>query len=150
MSSLYSSHSDTAPTPQYTYEDWSKAVSEFFFRTRHGQRPVYLQVDRDTISEIGASIGVTQEQAEVEFVRTVRGRLCGSSYDTNPFKNFIRLTKKWEISTLPNDSSAAPPFMGLLGLCVLAASQMSMDPDKGVSSSNYYVRLNGLLGLGSD
>lgn len=150
MRSSLSMGSGVSLVNQTTYEVWSQALSEFFFHPKHAQRPVYLQVDRETMPIIGAKIGVAQHQAETEFAEVVRSRLCKKTYDPNPFKKIIRQTDVWKTYTLQRNPSSFPPFVGLLALCVLAASRMSNDPDKGISSGNYYVWLNELLGLRSE
>ena len=150
MRSTSSYSSSELSASQTTYEIWSQALSEFFFHPKRAQRPVYLQVDRETMPIIGAKIGVAGDLAETEFAEAVRSRLCKKTYDPNPFKNIIRQTAVWKTYWLPRNPSLFPPFVGLLGLCVLAASRMSNDPEKGISSGNYYVWLNELLGLRSE
>ena len=150
MRSSSSTGSGGSSANQTTYEVWNQTLSEFFFHPKRAKRPIYLQVDRETLPIIGAKIGVAQDQAEIEFAQAVRTRLVEKWFDPNPFKSIIRQTYVWKTNTLGRNPTAFPPFVGLLGLCVLAASRMSNDPDKGISSSNYYVWLNELLGLRSE
>ena len=101
---------------QTKYEIWNQVLSEFFFHSKHAQRPVYLQVDRETLPIIGAGVGVTQGQAESEFAQAVRTRLVEKWFDPNPFKNIIRQTYIWKTNTLGRNPTAFPPFVGLLVL----------------------------------
>jgi len=126
------------------YEEWNRALAQFFYNPVSTGRPAYLQLDSDTLRDIGPYAGVRPAQAEVSFVEAVRSQLRTEQRD--PFVQFLRGRRSWR-RQLEQDPTTPPPFLGLLGACVLAASRMCSDPSRGVRSSNYYVRLNELLGL---
>lgn len=127
------------------YEEWNAAISGFFFPATAAGKPGYLQVDGDTLREVGPRAGVGPEHAEGSFIRAVRSRV--SRGGTNPFARFLWL-ENWR-AQVRVDPSVPPPFLGLMGLCVLAASRMAADPEAGITAGNYYARLNDLLGLDS-
>jgi hypothetical protein len=126
-----------------SYEVWNEAIANFFYTPAAAGQPAYLQVDRDTLCEIGPHAGVESDLAEEMFVQAVRSKL--STGRANPFVAFLWLDG-WRKRARSNPT-APPPFVGLLSICVLAASRMANDPDAGMRSSNYYRRLNKLLGL---
>lgn len=126
------------------YEQWNRVLSAFFFPAEASNQPVYLQVDKDTLEELGPRAGANPEQAETSFVQAVRSKV--SAGGTNPFVRFLWLDG-WR-RRVRTDPSASPPFIGLLGLCVFAASKMANDPEAGITGANYYARLNEMLGLG--
>jgi hypothetical protein len=125
------------------YEKWNKVLSGFFFPAEASHQPVYLQVDKDSLGELGPPAGVAPEQAEASFVRAVRSKV--SVGGANPFVKFLWMDS-WR-KRVRVDPAAPPPFVGLLGLCVFAASKMANDPGAGITGANYYARLNELLGL---
>jgi hypothetical protein len=128
-----------------SYEAWNRAIADSFFNSSAAHRPIYLQLDSETLCDIGARMGIVPESAESLFVRAVRERLQTEYADT--FAIFRRRTTTWQALDLKPNPQSPPPFIGLLGLCVLAASHMTNDDVRRVSSANYYVWLNELLGL---
>lgn len=125
------------------YEQWNIAISGYFFSTSGAGQPAYLQVDGDTLREVGPRAGASPEQAEESFVRAVRSKV--SRGGANPFVWFLWL-EDWR-KQLRTEPATPPPFVGLLGLCALAASRMAADPEARIAAGNYYARLNELLGL---
>ncbi len=127
------------------YKDWNKAISEYFYNPRFVDKPVYLQLDHDTLTQIGCQLGLDSNQARTSFTQAVRSWLRRDGSQKDQFNNFFRNARNWilKIHHLPQ---TPPPFLAFLGLCVLAASEMSADDE--VSSANYYVPLNELLGYG--
>ena len=103
-----------------------------------------MQVDGDTLSEIGQSaFSLPGGKGESEFVWAVRSQVSRSS--PNPFYRFKNNASMWRHSK--ERRSSKPPFVGLLALCVLAASNMQRDWTRGIGVNNYYTRLNELLGF---
>jgi hypothetical protein len=127
------------------YEAWNRAIAEFFFDGSHAYRPVYLQIDRETLADIGPKAGVTPGDEEQSFTEAVRAKLILPGR-IDPFRLFQGMVRAWK-ARLQQNPLDPPPFLGLLGICVLAASRMASDPESGRRSTNYYVPLNGLLGL---
>lgn len=121
-----------------TYDQWNDAIASYFYNESQAGKPVYLQLDDDTLSEIAQNIGIPKEHRRVAFVAAVRHR---ARLNDEPFFRFFSL-KIWE-----NNPQTPPPFIAFLGLCVLAAFDMERDPEKGVSAANYYDRLEDLLGV---
>lgn len=128
-----------------TYEAWNKAIAEFFYDGRHAHQPVYLQIDRETLADLGLKAGVTPGDEEQSFTEAVKSKLILPGR-IDPFRLFQGMTRAWT-SRLRQNPLDPPPFLGLLGVCVLAASRMASDPESGRRSTNYYVPLNKLLGL---
>jgi hypothetical protein len=120
------------------YAAWNDAIAEYFFNPSKSGQPVYLQIDTETIQVIGHHLGVEPIKAETNFLRAVRSHL----FDTVPHARNINIDAKF----LPR-AGRPPRFIGVLALCVLAASRMERDEDLGVSAANYYRRLNELLRL---
>ncbi len=123
------------------YMAWNQALSDYFFNAHHAGRPVYLQVDVETLTELAPVMHVDPESAEADFVDTVRSQLY--TVDWSPFRRVENWMGTWQRS--PQRPDQPPPCLALLGLCVLAASRMHRDNEH--ASHNYYARLSDLLGL---
>lgn len=130
------------------YEDWNKAISDYFYNPRFADKPVYLQLDLDTLTQIGEQFGLDHEQAESSFTHAVKSRLRHDASKKDQFGNFFRQERTWEVLEIPRSHQTPPPFLAFLSLCVLAASEMNADDE--VSAANYYVHLNELLGFGRE
>lgn len=124
------------------YQDWNDAFAAYFFRAEYSGRPVYLQVDSETLREVGGFLGIPAGQAEDAFLAAIRFRV--DFRKAHPFAIIESETRKWRKSA--NRASQLPPFIALLGACVLAASRMQRDEARGIASTNYYERLNEILG----
>lgn len=139
---------DTGKFPQTpiglfpSYDAWSSALAAHFFGPRYRGRPVYLQVDGDTLKEIGPAIGLAPDSSERVFIHAVRTVV--QLVSARPFWRIEQRMSSWRRS--PNRRSQPPPCLAFLGLCVLAASHMQRDDDRGIGPNNYYRRLNELLG----
>ncbi len=117
-----------------TYAEWNEALAERFFPAGSANAPTYLAVSEDVLSNIGAPTAAEDLSRVVrERYLTPGGSLSGKR---------IREDLRWRPGGSP-----IPPYLGLLGLCVLAASQMASDAEAGIRSSNYYFHVNRLLGL---
>ena len=127
-----------ATTP--TYEEWAEHLaSRFFVRTPVGDKPrrVYLAVDDDILDEI---VGAPDSGEGAErLIPCVRRKLDIPS-KTRIFEPVLQAALAWD--SQPR-TRAAPPFLPLLGLTVLAASRM--DETEKVTEHNYYHRLSELL-----
>jgi hypothetical protein len=120
------------------YETWNSAVAEWFFRTEGAGRPAYLSVDEDELPAIAAASGIEPRDALDDFASAVRISLGPAP---NAFRPWLRELRTWR----SNDT--VPPYIGLLALCVVAASRMAADADQQIAANDYYSRLNPLLGL---
>ncbi|MGE3232610.1 MAG: hypothetical protein AB7O78_02635 [Thermoleophilia bacterium] len=120
-----------------TYAEWNQALADRFFPPGLAGAPVYLAVSEDVLRDTAGANAVD------EFTHVVRERYL-SAYD-GLLGRRLREDLRWRHGPGP-----VPPYLGLLGLCVLAASEMATDAGRGIWSSNYYARLNPLLGLKAD
>ena len=125
------------------YDDWNQAISEAFFNENQAQKPVYLHVDDDLLQDIAQQQGVPTESARQDFIEAGLSRVRFRDNKSQPFYKFLQW-RLWE-TQLRNEPTTPPPFVAFLGLCVLAAVDMTADDSLNVTSSNYYVRLNALL-----
>lgn len=124
------------------YTIWNGRLSSHFFGPHSARRRVYLQVDADLLAEL-AGDDALPANAELSFVHAVRSKVRVNAYSALwPIEREI---SEWKRERLAGKTSAAPPYIALLALTVLAASHMRRDDDKGIGSSNYYRRLNELL-----
>lgn len=121
-----------------TYDKWNQALANHFYNQMHARKPVYLQVDNDVLKDIAQEIGIPPEDGRAAFIAAVRHR---SRLKDDPFFKFFQ----WR-DFESDPQSKIPPFIAFLGLCVLAAFDMERDPEKRISSANYYDRLEELLG----
>jgi hypothetical protein len=119
------------------YDTWNAALAQRYFSPTQAGKPVYLSVDDDALVELFADIGGAEAPAEslAAAVRTTLRR--GDSIFIN---HLVRRTE-WRQS----GCSGPPPYVGLLGLCVLAASRMARDPERAIERNAYYPQLNPLL-----
>jgi hypothetical protein len=127
------------------YDDWNRALAENFFNSHQADKPVYLHVDGELLQEIAAQHGLSSETARESFVQAVLQRIRFRENKGQPFFKFQQW-RVWE-SQLRRDPFTYPPFVAFLSFCVLAAVDMTSDDSLNISSGNYYVRLNRLLGL---
>ncbi|MCC6607874.1 MAG: hypothetical protein IT327_32005 [Anaerolineae bacterium] len=127
------------------YDDWNRAISAKFFNVQQAHKPVYLFVDHQCLQEIALEYSLSPETAREDFIQAVKSRILFKVDKAQPFFKFFHW-RLWE-TKLKSDPTTPPPFIGLLSLCVLAATEMNVDDSLEVTSSNYYVRLNELLCL---
>src|SRR4051794_35082640 len=122
------------------YLGWNDAIAEEFFSPDDAGRPVYLAVDDNELEEIAANadLGPKGQAAVEDFIQSVRAELRKGTHGL--FRSFLRNAENWR------GERPVPPYLGVLALCVLAASRMETDPEKGVFGNDYYSRLNELLG----
>ncbi|KAA3655115.1 MAG: hypothetical protein DWQ04_33650 [Chloroflexi bacterium] len=123
------------------YDQWNLALAKHFYNESQAGKPVYLQVDDEVLRCIAPELGIPQDDGRAAFVAAVRYR---SRLNDDPFFRFFRYGY-WERTELKADPTTPPPFIAFLGFCVLAAFDMASDEN--ISRSNYYVRLQDLLGV---
>lgn len=122
--------------PEVDYLAWNYAIATNFFTAKSANLPVFLHVNDETIEELGSKIGLRPDEAVTSFVRVVRG--CSFRPHQDTFEWFSNISYRWELRY------EYPPYIGLLGMLVLAASHMSSADD--FSSANYYAHLTNLMG----
>jgi len=120
------------------YRRWNDAIATEYFRPADAGRPVYLAVDDDELAQIARGSGFGDGEGADSFADAVRLEVIRGG---DLFRSFLRESRTWR-ATAP-----LPPYIGLLALCVLAASRMATDPEKQVWSNDYYTQINQLLRL---
>ena len=122
-----------------TYAQWNEAIFHYCFPITEEDSPVYLSVDDDVLSEIALTFELECEcaSASEDFLTAVRDTVVlDSAVETAPINQC-------------NEGIGLPPHVAFLALLVLAAARRAVSEigDLRVRSTNYYVRLNQLLGL---
>jgi hypothetical protein len=119
------------------YDTWNAALADRYFSPTQAGKPVYLSVDDDALLELFPDTAGEGATAEA-FAAAVRTTLRGG--DSIFVHHLVRRTE-WR----QNGCGGPPPYLGLLGLCVLAASRMARDPEKAIERTAFYPQLNPLL-----
>ena len=122
------------------YEAWNRAIASWFFGPERSGRPAYLAVDDEQLAAIAASIG---EQCDPASALATAVQSGITRIGDSMFRKFSQSRWAWREKGAQGD----PPYLGLLALCVLAASRMASDENSGVHGNDYYVQLNTLLAL---
>jgi hypothetical protein len=122
------------------YESWNRALAERYFPSDAAGKPVYLSVDDDALHELLPVVGGDGDAAELLASSVCAGLRRRSE---SLFIRYIVKRTEWR----RNGMCGPPPYIGLLGLCVLAASRMARDTDQRIEPTAYYARLNPLLNL---
>lgn len=125
-----------------SFDSWSEALAGHFFSDRAAGRPVYFQTDEDALAEIGTVLGVVGSAVDSLTVAN-RNRLRVD--EREPLASLKSATRLWRNKA--DRVGIPPPFLPLLAICVLAATQMQRDAANEIASTNYYRRLNDLLGV---
>jgi hypothetical protein len=121
------------------YEAWNKAIADRYFHDDNRDKPVYLAIDDDEITELLAQVGGSGP-ADESLAAAVRGTL---SRGDSRFVGHLVARTEWRRSGM----NGPPPYVAVLALCVLAASRMARDPEAGIAPHAYYPQLNPLLNL---
>jgi hypothetical protein len=117
------------------YESWNKALAERYYPATNRGRPAYLCLDDDELEEI-EPMGV---EPGAQSLSNAVGATLGPG--ESRFAWHILARDRWRAS-----EDGYPPYVALLGLCVLAASRMARDGERGIEANAYYPHLNPLLG----
>lgn len=120
------------------YYRWNDILAEVLFPRLDVSAPVYLDLEPETLAEIGARSGV----AEDAVVDTL-ARVVGATVDlagTNGFRIHRSMLSEWRTGS----REETYPLVALLAVFSLAAERMASGG--GMSASNYYGRLSELLG----
>ncbi|HVW30396.1 MAG TPA: hypothetical protein VHC69_33795 [Polyangiaceae bacterium] len=117
------------------YRQWNEVLAEELFPRGRAGIPVRLAVHDGLLNECGARHGLGGRD---EFVRAVLG------IATAPERIFMCLESLAELWS-ENGRSGAPPVIAGLAFAVLAAGEM--DSDANARQTNYYIRLNALMGV---
>lgn len=123
------------------YNAWNLALCQHFFSGSGAGKPIYLAVDDDLLAALGAQLGYSPQEGVRMFENAVRSVVHPGLQ--SPFGGILRTTLDWKIM----GAEPCPPFVGLLGCCVLAASRMAVDETTGIGPNNYYAHLNRIFGI---
>jgi hypothetical protein len=124
-----------ALTPGYLA--WNRAVAQRYFSEQLCGRPTYLAADEDDLPGIADTAETGAQEPLEAFCRAVQDSLGDPP---NLFKPWLDELGSWRAS------NEIPPYLALLAVCVIAASRMAADPERGIAANDYYKRLNPLLG----
>jgi hypothetical protein len=121
------------------YEAWNLAIVDRFLNASSAGRPVYLALDDDEANGLAAAAGCDSRTASESLGKAIATELRRGDCI---FIAFLVARTEWR----KNHLESPPPYVGLLALCVLAASRMASDSAAGIASNAYYPHLNKLLG----
>jgi hypothetical protein len=124
-----------------TYTRWNAAIVAEFFSGRYGGRPVYIDLEDDSLARIGEAVelegSIDPQQGLIAAVAPTLGLGAGESL----FGKHVGRLRTWR----RNEQSGAPPIVAVLALQSLVAEGMRSDED--FRASNYYGRFLQTLGL---
>lgn len=121
------------------YLEWNRAICERYFPEGGHGRPAYLAIDDDELAELAVEVGVEPGQAEESLSASIRSERRPLVHLWTPFSQAMRSWRE-------KGSNGCPPYLALLGLCVLAATRMESDEGEGIDANAYYPRLKALIG----
>ena len=124
-----------------TYTRWNAAIVAEFFSGRYGGRPVYIDLEDDSLARISEALeldeSVDPQQGLIAAVAPTLGWGAGESL----FGKHVGRLRTWRRSEEPSP----PPIVAVLALQSLVAEGMRSDED--FRASNYYGRFLQALGL---
>lgn len=125
--------------PWADYLVWNNAIAEEYFTGKWAGVPVYLNLDRSILEQIGQSMSRTRDDPQDAFVKVVRATLYLETLGHSTFSQHRKHFYQWN----RGDRMGPPPFIGILGFFSLVASNMITDEQ--YRSTNYTDRLCDLL-----
>lgn len=125
--------------PWADYLVWNNAIAEEYFTGKWAGVPVYLNLDRSILEQIGQSMSRTRDDPQDAFVKAVRATLYLETLGHSTFSQHRKHFYQWN----RGDRMGPPPFIGILGFFSLVASNMITDEQ--YRSTNYTDRLCDLL-----
>jgi len=128
------------PNPWPRYNTWNSAIEAYFFRGRYANKPVYLDLEEQSLAAIAEMAG----DSASAFVEAVSPTLALPPNDDTVFGAHLQRAKAW----VSSGRIGIPPFLALLAFFSLVAERMRTDSK--FSASNYYGRLCSMLGLPGD
>ena len=122
------------------YNEFNKILNSIFFDGRFRQIPIFLDLEDDVKEELSERIEISKLDFDHYLGQIVKSKLSDES--NNPYSKMDLDVREWITF---NKSRLPPPFTSLLCLLSLAAEKMTSEDGK--SQTNYYIRLNELLGI---
>lgn len=125
-----------------TYDEWNKAIAEYFSNGLPIGTPVYLSVDEEAIEDIGTQFNLNKSDEASwgeDFINAVHIQSVKSD---RIYLNLISHSHQAKL----------PAYIAFLAAMVLAAYQMVNEEseDEIISEINYFKRLRQVLGLPED
>ncbi|MDM8528134.1 hypothetical protein QUF58_07960, partial [Anaerolineales bacterium HSG24] len=121
------------------YHKWNQAILNYLLDNLPSGSPVFLTIDDETLVNIATFMNNPPpiEERVTDFIDAVRNHCVRGRH------LLLGL-----IEPKPNNFDNTPPYLAFLGIMVLAAYRMS--EDENATQTDYFTRLNELLGLSDD
>ncbi|WFG36261.1 hypothetical protein GKN94_11355 [Candidatus Lucifugimonas marina] len=121
------------------YSELNEAVGREIFSVDNQFKPVYIDLENDILKRI---VGAKQsaKKAEQALVSTVKDNLILDRSEGHTFQKFNRAISGW----ITRDPDGLPPHLGLLA--VFSRVAQNMGSKDGLSTANFYMRLERLFG----
>ena len=120
-----------------TYEEWNKAIAEYFVSGLSSGATVYLSVDEAALMDIGVRFeqsGISYVDWVEDFMAAVRSKCVIDAEVKLP-------------SELRYQSDQVPNCVAFLAAMVLAAHRMIKEDIRAIAENDYFKRLREVLGL---
>lgn len=130
------------------YMAWNLAIANAVFPEVKEPAPVYLDLEEDVLLDLAAELSIEggADAAVAELVEVNRWAL-GLNAGRADFQRVTALLSRWASQQGPG-AEDPPPVLPTLGLLSLAAERMA--GSSSMSDTNFYGRLNELLGIESN
>jgi hypothetical protein len=117
------------------YAAWNRAVADVFFDGQFAHRPVYLDLEPDTLAAAAAIAGDDPESALAGLSAAVMETLYLGAYERPLFDCHSQAVRAW----IDEGRTGTPPFLALLAFLSSVAEEMRSDEK--FAANNYYGRL---------
>lgn len=132
-SSIASDHVAVASESWATYDRWNDAVAREFFAGRYGGRPVYLDLEAESLRRIATELEIPASAAEAQLIEAVRPTLRLRERGSL-FGRHCEHLAEW----IAESGREPPPVIAVLAFLSLVAERMRSDGD--LQATNYYGR----------
>lgn len=135
----------TGMTGNDEYIAWNAAIGDITFPKGDTPTPVYLDLEESVLLDLADRLGIEGGvDAAVAGLVDVNRWALGLNTSTVDFQRITALITRWSHSDRP-EAGTPPPVLPTLALLSLAAERMTGSTS--MSETNFYGRLNELLGL---
>jgi hypothetical protein len=124
------------------FDAWNESLVQEFLTGRFAHRPVYLDVDPETLATIAPTTALNPEEARNALVEAVRPTLALEPNAVPVFSRHRERLLRWVEAGRQDE----PPFVALLAMFALIAEEMHEDREFG--GANYFGRLCKALAVG--